>query len=214
MVEEPGHSVAEKETNERADGRLTLGVVAALSVVLTVVVLVMAYLFFHRSPNAAIEIHPPPPTPTIRPTATLSPLSVYVTGAVNRPGVVQVLPGARVKDAVAAAGGASADADLGRYNLAAPLFDGQHLQVPITGEALHPIELNGDGAMPPQPVNINTATVDELITLPGVGPATAEQIVTHRQEYGLFTHIEEIMDVPGVAESKFDGFKEMITVGP
>ncbi len=206
--------MAEKETRERGNGRLTLGVLAALSVALTVAVLAIAYLFFHKSPNAAIEIHPPPPTPTVRPTATLAPLSVYVTGAVNRPGVVQVLPGARVEDAITAAGGASTDADLERYNLAALLFDGQHLQVPVIGEVVRPIELDGDGATPPQLVNINTATVEELATLPGVGNATAEKIVAHRQENGFFTRIEEIMDVPGIAELKFDGFKEMITVGP
>ena len=206
--------MAEKETRERGNGRLTLGVVAALSVALTVAVLAIAYLFFHRSPNAAIEIHPPPPAPTVRPTATLALVSVYVTGAVNRPGVVQVLPGARVEDAIIATGGSSTDADLERYNLAALLFDGQHLQVPAIGEAVRPIELDGDSGTPPQLVNINTATVEELATLPGVGNATAEKIVAYRQENGPFTHIEEIMDVPSIAELKFDGFKAMITVGP
>ena len=208
-------NVGERTTSE-GDGRLTLaGIVAAFSVVLTIAILFIVYLLTRTPPNAPIEIHPPPPTPTRGPTATPAPLSVYVTGAVKQPGMVQVESGARVQDAIDAAGGAIADANLENYNLAAALFDGQHLQVPAVGETVPPAAQPGEtGGTTAQPININSATAEELIALPGVGEATAAKIVTHRQEHGPFTTIEEIMDVPGIGEGKFNGFKDMITVGP
>jgi competence protein ComEA len=139
---------------------------------------------------------------------------LYVTGAVERPGVVQVQPGARVQDAIRAAGGSAADADLDRVNLAAPLYDGQHLRVPAEGEEFSPDTLPGGGGMVPRLINVNSAAVEELTSLPGVGEATAAAIVAYRQQHGLFTRIEEIMNVTGIGPGKFEGFREMITVGP
>ena len=209
-------SVVENGTHERDDGRLGLtAAVAALGVVLVAGIVMISFLLSRPGQNGSIEIHPPPSTPTQSPTASPSPLNVYVTGAVKVQGVVEVSPGARVQDAVSAAGGARGDADLIRCNLAALLYDGQHLHVPAVGEAVPAAVQDGqEGAAPEQIVNINSATIEELTLLPGVGDATAAKIVAHRHEHGLFSTIKEIMDVPGIGQSKFDGFKERITVGP
>lgn len=208
--------MAENGTHERDDARLDLAVaVAALGVVLVAGIVMIAFFLSRPGQNGSIEIHPPPLAPTREPTASPSPLSVYVTGAVNVPGVVQVSPGARVQDAVTAAGGAAGDADLVHCNLAALLFDGQHLHVPAVGELVPEAVQDGqEGAASAQIVNINSATIEEFTLLPGVGDATAAKIVAFRQEHGLFSTIEEIMDVPGIGQFKFDGFRERITVGP
>lgn len=207
--------MAERDQERTAEGRLTSTVVvASLSVVLTIALLIIVYLLVRIPPAAPIEIHPPAPTATRSPTATPAPLTIYVTGAVSQPGVVQVSPGARVKDAVAAAGGLAQDADHARVNLAAPLADGQHLHVPAVGEMTGPMETDGSGSIQAQPININTAAVEELVALPGVGDVTAANIVAYREEQGPFATIEEVMNVPGIGQVKFDGFKEMITVGP
>lgn len=207
--------MAERDQEKTAEGRFTSTVVvASLSVVLTVAILVIVYLLVRVPPAAPIEIHPPAPTATRGPTATPVPLTVYVTGAVGRPGVVVVSPGARVKDGVAAAGGLAQDADPERVNLAAPLADGQHLHVPAVGEMTGAIGTDGPGSSQARLININTAAVDELVALPGVGEVTAGNIVAYREEQGPFATIEEVMNVPGVGQAKFDGFKEMITVGP
>lgn len=209
----------DRTANGNGDGRQwSLAVlVAALSVLLTIALLYIVYLRTRQPAVAPIEILPPPPTVTRSPTATPAPLNVYITGAVNRPGVVLVPPDARVQEAVTAAGGPSSDADLEQLNLAAALFDGQHLRVPAQGETPAPTGIEGAGTAGSagvRPININSATAGELTALPGVGEVTAAKIVAYRQEHGPFQQMEEIMDVPGIAEGKFEGFKELITVGP
>ena len=182
-------------------------VVALLSVAATLVVV------FALGPTAGarIEIVPPPPTATQSPTATPAPLSVYVTGAVLKPGVVQCAAGSRVEDAIATAGGAAATANLLGINLAAPLSDGQHVHLPEQGE---PVPTLPSGQKAAAPVNLNTAGLEELVTLPGIGEVTAAKIIDYRETNGPFAAIQEIMNVPGIGEGKFDGFKELITVGP
>ena len=150
---------------------------------------------------------------------------VHVAGAVARPGVQRLDGGARVIDAVDAAGGAQPDADLARVNLAAPLEDGQQVYVPRLGEAAPPVPAGGGaetasgsgggtaGASEAQgPVNLNTAGVDELDTLPGVGPATAQAIVDHRDENGPFTSVDDLLDVRGIGDAKLDELRDLVTV--
>jgi competence protein ComEA len=207
--------VAERDQERTGEGRFTSTiVVASFSVVLTIAILIIVYLLVRVPPAAPIEIHPPLPTATQSPTASPGPLSIYVTGAVNRPGVVQVSPGARMQDAVAAAGGLAGDADPERINLVAPLSDGQHVHVPAAGETSVPVGTDGAGSPQAQLININTAAVGELVILPGIGEVMASRIVAYREEHGPFVTIEEVMNVPGIGEITFDGFKEMITVGP
>jgi competence protein ComEA len=151
-------------------------------------------------------------------TTELSTLVVHVAGAVRSPGVHQLEPGARVVDAIAAAGGLRSDADGARINLAAPVADGERVYVPVVGEQAPPVEVGvpgpaGGGATPSDgPVNLNTADEEVLETLPGVGPATAAAIVQHRQEVGGFASVDELLDVPGIGDAKLAQLRDLVTV--
>ena len=146
---------------------------------------------------------------------------VHVAGAVAVPGVQQLPAGTRVVDAIEAAGGLAADADAGRINLAAPLQDGQPVYVPKVGEAF-----TGVGGAPggggtggagqdgesSVPVNLNTATAEELDDLPGVGPAIAQAIVDHRTTHGPFATVEELLEVRGIGQAKLEEIRPRVTL--
>ena len=173
----------------------------------------------NRQQPAAIHLEPAPPT------ATPLPWQVHVAGEVNQPGVYVVEPGMIVADALELAGGMTAQADVDRVNLALRLYDGLQVFVPAKGEAVvlptEPapvVDGNGgdDAAAPPPPgekININTATLAELDSLPGIGPSTAQNIIDHRTQNGPFARIEDVMNVPGIGEGKFNDMKGLITVG-
>ena len=140
---------------------------------------------------------------------------VYVAGAVVAPGVYTLAPSTRVNDALLAAGGPAATADLGVVNLAAILSDGERVYVPAVGEAIPPlVEVAPASAdtSPAQLVNINVATADQLDVLPGVGPATAAAIVAHRQQHGPFQSVEQLGDVRGIGAAKLDALRGLVTV--
>ena len=180
--------------------------------------------FWLRRPQPApIVISTPAPTvpPTPMQTPTPSPLRVYVTGAVHRPDVYLLAPGSIVKEAIAAAGGATADADLDRINLAVQLQDQLQAYVPRLGEGtpLAPL-LSSAAAVDDtrsQPltgslVNINSASASELETLPGIGPAFAQRIVDYRTEHGPFATIQDITEVKGIGPATLAEIEELITV--
>ncbi len=157
----------------------------------------------------------PPPTAEV---------VVHVAGAVNAGGVYRLEEGARVLDAVAAAGGMATDADQDAVNLAAPVRDGERVYVPTIGEPV-PLVVTGAGGgsggsgaggdtdtTPTGPVNINSASADELDSLPGVGPATAAAIIAHRDQYGPFGSIEDLADVRGIGPSKLDALRGLVTI--
>lgn len=162
----------------------------------------------------------PPPTPI--------PMQVHISGAVENPGVYALSPGDRVQDAVAAAGGFTAEAQDSGLNLAALLEDGARVQVPAKPQAESPAPTTGvqpkeeettdQPPSPPAPeastklVNINTATQEELETLSGIGPATALKIITFRTENGPFGSIEEIQKVSGIGPVTFENIKDFIRV--
>lgn len=157
----------------------------------------------------------PPLAASPEPSATASPLRVYVSGAVRQPDVYALPPGSIVKDAVLAAGGATADADLDRINLALSVAEGQHVYVPHLGEADPPVQ---PPAQQPagQPaagglVNINTADAAALEELPGIGPSLAQRILDHRQVHGPFARIEDIQDVSGIGPATFAELRDLIT---
>lgn len=139
---------------------------------------------------------------------------VHVAGAVASPGVQRLPPGARVIDAVEAAGGADADADMARLNLAALLVDAEQIYVPRVGEQ-PPLPLaTGDAGGPggdaaDDRVNINQAAADALEELPGVGPVTAQAIVDHRDEHGPFGSVDQLMDVRGIGEAKLEQLRDL-----
>ncbi|HSK21749.1 MAG TPA: ComEA family DNA-binding protein [Egicoccus sp.] len=156
----------------------------------------------------------PPADPGEDHEAPSGPLVVHVTGAVARPGVVTLEAGARVTDAIAAAGGASGDARLELLNLARPLEDGEHVHLPREGEE-PPAGAPGagaEGADPSGRIDLNTATEAQLQTLPGIGPAKAAEIVRHREEHGPFGVPGDLRDVPGIGEATFQRLADLVTV--
>lgn len=153
-----------------------------------------------------LAVVPPPAQPvTLLPTPTLAPIQVYVTGAVVSPGVYELPAGSRLQDAVNAAGGFMPDAAKEQVNLAAPLWDGAQVHIP------HTVESNRSQS---GRININTASAEELETLPGIGPTTAQKIVEYRLQYGPFRTIQDIQNVPGIGPTTFAKIQDYITVGP
>ncbi len=148
---------------------------------------------------------------------------VHVVGAVQAPGMVELQSGSRVSDAVDAAGGFSPDADQLSVNLARQVSDGEQI---VVGSAQAPSsdsgaakeasssEVSGDGdsSVSTVKVNINTASVEQLTTLKGVGEATAQKIIEYRQQNGSFKKIEEIKNVSGIGDKRYAAIKDSITV--
>ena len=139
-------------------------------------------------------------------TAAEERVTVYVTGAVRRPGVVTLAAAGRTEQAVEACGGATPDADLAKINLAMPLKDGQHIIVPGAPEeeeAAATTTMKPDGL-----VHINAADEKALEALPGIGPVMAKRIVEYRQQNGPFSSLEELKKVRGIGEAKFARLKD------
>jgi competence protein ComEA len=135
---------------------------------------------------------------------------VHVAGAVRRPGVYRMRPGSRIDDAVRRAGGATRRADLSAVNLAAKVEDGRQVLVPPKTAAGVVAATAPGGAT--APVNLNTATAEQLDTLDGVGPATAQKILDHRQEHGGFGRVDELAQVPGIGPKRLAAIREKVTV--
>jgi competence protein ComEA len=152
---------------------------------------------------------------------------VHVAGAVRRPGVYRLAGGARVADAVERAGGATRRAELSGVNLAAKLEDGRQIVVPeraragsagsqgaaaaaaVPGAGAVP---GSTGSAPAAPINLNTATPEQLDTLPGVGPATVQKIVEYREQHGGFGSVEELGQVPGIGDVRLASLREQVRV--
>ncbi len=162
---------------------------------------------------SAIALEPPPATSTPKPSATPPLLRVYVSGAVARPGVYRLPQGSIAQDAVEAAGGFLPEAAQDGVNLAEVLRDGMEVHVPSAGESTPTPEKHGRATKTPSPtvswpIDLNTATKEELEALPRVGPSLAERIIAGRPYHS----IEEIMKVPGIGEKTFAQIKDMIKV--
>jgi competence protein ComEA len=175
-----------------------------------------ALLIMRRPVGEPIEIIPPP-TAVLAVSPTPDSLHVDVAGAVKTPGVYALARGSLISDAIAAAGGAATDADLDRINKAMPLQDGAQVYVPRIAQAMPtlvnpttalPVTRAGQALAPAKLVNLNTASLEELDTLPGVGPATAQLIVKGRP----FGAVEDLMRVKGIGQATFDKIKDLITV--
>ncbi|MET4159389.1 ComEA family DNA-binding protein [Agromyces sp. PvR057] len=144
------------------------------------------------------------------------PLLVHVLGAVARPGLVELDAGARVVDAVAAAGGFTAVADPAGVNLARPVVDGEQLVVLAIGQV--PVAdaggggASGGGAASDGLVHLNTADVAELDTLPRIGPALAQRILDYREANGPFTSVDQLLDVTGIGDAVFAGLAELVAL--
>ena len=139
-------------------------------------------------------------------------LVVDVVGAVRRPGLYRLRPGTRIADAVALAGGSTARAELTLVNLAAPLADGEQVVVPSRSSVGAAIAASppAAGASPTAPLDLNTATPEQLDALPGIGPATAAKIVAFRQVHGAFHSVDELDAVPGIGPSRIAQLKGLV----
>lgn len=145
-------------------------------------------------------------------------VTIYVSGEVNNPGIVTVENDKRLYDAVEKLGGVTQNADLNRINLAIKLNDEEHYIIPKIGEdniISQDISVNNIDTIKNEQtskININTATIEELDNLPGVGEATANKILNYREENGIFKSIEEVKNVNGIGEKKYIDIKDKICI--
>lgn len=196
----------------------------------TAVALVGGVVFVMRRPEPPpIQLQPPPtpaPSPTPLPTTTPAPIVVFVSGAVAAPGTYVLPPGARVSDALAAAGGLLAEADPALVNQAQPVYDGAQVHVPpampevAVSVAGPPVGLSGilptptaarsgGVAMPAGGiVNVNTATLAELETLPGIGASRAQAIVDNRP----YQTVDDLNRVPGIGDATLERLRPLVSV--
>jgi len=150
---------------------------------------------------------------SLSPLPTPAPVAVYVNGAVNRPGLYYLPAGSRVDDAVQAAGGLTSLADGSLLNLAAFLVDGEQVNIPELSTPTDSVAMNRAAVPSLQLVDINSASLELLDSLPEIGPITAQAIIDYRVAYGPFDKIEDIMDVPDIGQATFDKLRHLITVG-
>jgi len=157
----------------------------------------------------------PPATPLRapvkpRPAATKL-LVVDVAGAVRRPGLYRLRSGSRVDDAIASAGGPTAKAELDTVNLAAPVADGEQIVLPGRGPGgVAASSPSAAGSSPSAPLDLNSATLEQLEGLPGIGPVTAQKILDYRQQHGAFHSVDELQGVSGIGPAHMAQLKGLV----
>ena len=148
-------------------------------------------------------------------------ITVHVAGAVRRPGLYRLAAGSRIDDALQRAGGPRARADLTAVNLATKLEDGRQVIVPergsgaaasAPGSGSGSAVAGGPGSAPAAPVNLNTATLEQLDTLDGVGPGIAQRIIDYREQHGGFRNVDELGEVPGIGDKRMATLRPLVTV--
>lgn len=187
--------------------RLLLAAAGSLALIL------LAGRFVLGAGTTTVAPLPSPPTETAGVTGLeAARVVVDVVGAVRRPGLYRLEQGSRIADAVARAGGATGKADLAQVNLAAPLADGEQVVVPkrgVAGAAGASVGPGGTGTAS-GPVHLSTATLDQLDSLPGIGPVTAQKILDYRAKHGAFSSVDELDAVPGIGPSRMDQLRDLV----
>lgn len=217
-VADSGWTPAQSATNDddaavdglrRPSARMAASPAALSWLVLTglAVLLVSGYLLSHRHATTTPPSAGPPASLTAAATPSAGTIVVDVGGRVRHPGLVTLAAGARVADAIAAAGGALRPADIATVDLAAHVSDGQLLLIGVPG-AVGNGATAGAGA---GPVDLNSATVEQLDALPGVGPVLAARIVAWREAHGGFRSVDDLQQVPGIGARKFSDLKALVS---
>lgn len=160
-------------------------------------------LLIARRPSGVPLTLYPPPTP--------QPYLVHVDGAVNKPGVYPVERGSRVNDAIQAAGGVTESANLHDINLAAPIKDGQKIYIPSIYEITTPPATDQNASAW---IDLNHASLEELMTLPGIGEDRAKEIIRYRDSHGGFKTIEELLNITGIGKATFEKIKPFVFITP
>ncbi|HEY1485320.1 MAG TPA: helix-hairpin-helix domain-containing protein [Micromonosporaceae bacterium] len=206
--------------------------VKALAVVGLVVVAIAAFVAWRSQPRAEVVSATSPPAAAVvessasvatssvstSPAPSSAMLVVAVTGRVRHPGLVDLPPGSRVADAIAAAGGVLPKTDLSFVNLARKVADGELIVIGlpsspgITADPTGGSAAGAPGGTPDGPVDLNTASLEQLETLSGIGPALAQRILDYRTQHGGFRSVDELQDVSGIGPTKFAAIKSQVTV--
>ena len=212
----------------RAAGYPALAGGAVFAVAMIVAIALVMFRPHDPPAEAGVEIvaTTAPPTGTLTTDATAAPdgaeagavVFVHVVGEVHRPGVVELSPGERVEAAIAAAGGATEHAELSGVNLARTVTDGEQIVVPdedgaaeVEAQGTHGADVGGAPA-PDALVNLNTADIAALETLPRIGPSLAQRIIDWRETNGPFSSVDQLLDVSGIGEKTLAGFGDRVTV--
>jgi competence protein ComEA len=185
---------------------------AAWAVAALAVTLLAVWLLARGGPDAA-----PAAAPAIKVSddgggGAAARVVVHVAGAVHAAGVYRLRSGARVSDAVERAGGATRRADLSQVNLAAKVEDGRQILVPRRLAAGAAATATSSTTAPGVPVNLNTATLEQLDALSGVGPVTAQKIIDYREEHGGFGSVDELGEVAGIGDVRLASLREQVRV--
>lgn len=175
-----------------------------------VVLLILVLRHLGGGGSAAPAVTPLPAPVHAKPAAAKL-LVVDVAGAVRHAGLYRLKSGSRIDDAIAAAGGATAKAQLGTVNLAAPVADGEQVVVPGRGPGgVVAVSPSDAGSSPSAPLDLNSATLEQLENLPGIGPVTAQKILDYRQQHGAFHAVAELEGVPGIGPAHMAQLKGLV----
>ena len=187
---------------------------------LILIIIICVYFFTQKNSNSNLILNDLFVEDSSVDTQENEQITIHIAGEINNPGVFYLSPNSRIIDAINAAGGSTDIANLDKINLAYKLQDGQKIYIPsIYDEEISNYITNnsGDNVLDSSSninttININTATQSELETLPGIGEATAQKIIDYRNRNGKFHKVEDIMNVSGIGESKFNNIKDKISV--
>ncbi len=188
-------------------------------IVITMIIIVVIYIFSIKpQTNENYENLEIEDVSKTEEKVEITKIKVHIAGSVVTEGIIELEEGARVADAIKEAGGTTADANTKKINLAQKLQDGQKIYIPNQNETEEDIMENlgetieENSINSSSKVNINTATQTELELLSGIGPSIASKIISYRKENGKFKKIEDIKNVPGIGEAKFNSIQDQITV--
>ena len=213
---ERAEAVAERMRSLGRGPRAALAISASIAAALVAVVLLRP-MSVAPAPDDSLPRASSAPAPASAAPTTVQVVVVQAAGAVMQPGLYRLAPGSRVDDLVHAAGGLAPDADPDRVNLAAQLTDGEKVYIPRVGEVVPVLPTDGtsgrgESSAPGSPVDLNTASVAQLDTLPGIGPATAQAIVDYRSAHGRFSSVDDLLNVRGIGPAKLEELRPLVRV--